>query len=69
MPLLVKSTELGEHAKVITVKAAGKGGKIDLDDLGLKKSYSSARAASAMPTYNDCMIEVPPHSLHGLSFR
>ncbi|EIN08975.1 NAD(P)-binding protein [Punctularia strigosozonata HHB-11173 SS5] len=57
MPLLVNATELGEDAKVITIKAAGQGGKIDLNDLGLKKHYSSAKAASAMPTYNDCMIE------------
>ncbi|KAF8885860.1 hypothetical protein CPB84DRAFT_1787979 [Gymnopilus junonius] len=40
--------ERGEAA-VVSVMAAGYGGKIDLNDLGLKKGYS--------PTYNDLMME------------
>jgi hypothetical protein len=38
--------------------SAGKGGQIDLDDLGLKKNDSVGMVAKAMPTYNDLMIEV-----------
>jgi hypothetical protein len=58
MPLLRKAKEQGEDAKVITVLAPGNGGKIDLNDLGLKKSYSTSNAAYSAPTYNDLMVEV-----------
>ncbi|EIN08968.1 NAD(P)-binding protein [Punctularia strigosozonata HHB-11173 SS5] len=57
MPLLRKAKEQGEDAKVLTVLAPGNGGKIDLDDLGLKKRYSTSNAAYSAPTYNDLMIE------------
>jgi hypothetical protein len=62
LPALKKAKELGEDAKVLSVLAAGKGGKIDLDDLGLKKHFSLGRAASQAPTYNDLMVEVSCHS-------
>ena len=62
MPLLGKAKEAGEDAKVLTVLAAGYGGKIDLDDLGLKKGYSVSNAALSAATYNDCMIQVSPPS-------
>ena len=42
----------------MSVLAAGKGGEIDVEDLGLKKSFSLATAALAAPTYNDLMLEV-----------
>jgi NAD(P)-dependent dehydrogenase (short-subunit alcohol dehydrogenase family) len=48
----------GEDAKVMTVLSAGKGGKIDLDDLGLKKTFSLPNAAAAGSTYNDLMVVV-----------
>jgi len=57
MPALLKAKEAGEDAKVMSVMAAGKGGGIDLDDLGLKKNYSVTAAALAAPTYNDLMVE------------
>ncbi|KAF9461000.1 hypothetical protein BDZ94DRAFT_1168553 [Collybia nuda] len=57
LPALVKAKEAGEEAKVLTVLAAGKGGPVNLDDLGLKKTYSVSNAALATPTYNDLMIE------------
>jgi len=41
----------------LTILGAGYGGKIDLDDLGLKKNYTLANAGSAAQTYNDIMIE------------
>ena len=58
MPLLEKAKEAGEDAKVLTVLGAGKGIKIDLNDLGLKKGYTVANSAPTAVTYNDCMIEV-----------
>jgi hypothetical protein len=38
--------------------AAGRNGNINLDDLALKKNYSVAIAAAAVPLYNDLMVEV-----------
>ena len=58
MPLLRKAKDAGEDAKVMSVLAAGHGGPVDLDDLGLKKGFSLSAAAVAAATYNDLMIEV-----------
>src|ERR1700679_2282769 len=58
MPLLRKAKDAGEDAKAMSVLAAGKGGPIDLDDLGLKKGFSLSAAGVAAATYNDLMIEV-----------
>jgi len=58
MPLLRKAKDAGQDAKVFTVLAAGKGGKLDMDDLGLKKTYSLSNAGLTAPTYNDLMMEV-----------
>ncbi|KAF7334711.1 hypothetical protein MVEN_02301800 [Mycena venus] len=57
VPALENAQRDGEDAKVISVLGAGDGGKIDLDDLGLKKNFSLANAAAAAPTYNDLMIQ------------
>jgi hypothetical protein len=58
LPLLRKGKDAGQDAKVFSVLAAGKGGGIDMDDLGLKKHFSLLNAALATPTYNDLMMEV-----------
>ena len=58
MPKLEKSVDKGEEARVLSVLAAGKGGTIDTDDLGLKKSSSLKRKADSATTYNDLMVEV-----------
>jgi NAD(P)-dependent dehydrogenase (short-subunit alcohol dehydrogenase family) len=55
---LKEAKEKNEDAKVLSVLAAGKGGKLDVDDLGLKKSFSIARAALQAPTYNDVIFDV-----------
>lgn len=57
MPLLTKAKADGEDASMTSVLAAGHGGTIDLDDLGLKKGYSLSAAATAATTYNDLMVE------------
>ncbi|KAJ7154044.1 NAD(P)-binding protein [Mycena filopes] len=46
----------GEDGKVMSVLAAGHGSAIDLEDLGLKKTFSLGNAAAAAPTYNDIMV-------------
>jgi hypothetical protein len=58
LPSLERAKEAGEEAKTVSVLAAGKGGEIDVDDLGLKKSFSLSNAAMAAPTYTDLMLEV-----------
>jgi NAD(P)-dependent dehydrogenase (short-subunit alcohol dehydrogenase family) len=63
MPLLQKAKDAGEDAKVMSVLAAGKGGPIDLDDLGLKKGYSLTEEMAASATYNDIMVDVSARPL------
>ncbi|KAF9460999.1 hypothetical protein BDZ94DRAFT_1310971 [Collybia nuda] len=57
MPSLLNAKGAGEDAKVMSVMAAGRGGEIDLEDLGLKKTYSLRSNAQAAPTYNDLMMQ------------
>jgi hypothetical protein len=58
LPSLEQAKKAGEEAKTISVLGAGKGGQIDVDDLGLKKSFSLLNAGLASATYNDLMLEV-----------
>ncbi|KIK64372.1 hypothetical protein GYMLUDRAFT_71305 [Collybiopsis luxurians FD-317 M1] len=55
--MLEKASGQGEDAKVLSVMAAGMGGPINVDDLGLRKTYSLSSAAAQAPTYNDLMME------------
>ncbi|KAJ6462427.1 hypothetical protein C8R45DRAFT_878596 [Mycena sanguinolenta] len=68
LPAVEAAHKAGEDAKAMSVMAAGYGGKIDLDDLGLKKSFSLPNAALAVPTYNDLMINDFAARHPGLSF-
>lgn len=59
LPALRRASDDKEDAKVISVFSAGMGkGEIDMEDLGLKKTYSLTRAASHAATYNDLMVDV-----------
>jgi hypothetical protein len=58
LPKIEKAVERGEDGRVLSVLAAGYGGPIDMDDLGLKKSYGLKRKADSATTYNDLMVEV-----------
>jgi hypothetical protein len=55
---LEKAADKGEDARVLTVLAAGKGGTIDIDDLGLKENTSLKRKADVATAYNDLFVEV-----------
>ncbi|KAI0744181.1 hypothetical protein C8Q80DRAFT_1107060 [Daedaleopsis nitida] len=57
IPLVRKAKDAGEDAKVMSILAAGQGGAMDLNDLGLRKNYSVARAGLTSPTYTDMMFE------------
>ncbi|KAJ3859440.1 hypothetical protein EV359DRAFT_75607 [Lentinula novae-zelandiae] len=56
MPALTKAKEAKEDAKVLSVASAGLGGKIDLEDLELKK-VSLIPFLRSISTYNDLMVE------------
>jgi len=58
LPSLERAKEAGEEAKTMSVLAAGKGGEIDMEDLGLKTGFSLSKAGLTSPTYNDLMLEV-----------
>ncbi|KAE9404725.1 hypothetical protein BT96DRAFT_955518 [Gymnopus androsaceus JB14] len=57
VPALVQAKEAGEDAKVFSVLAAGKGGKVNLEDLGLKKTFSFSNVFLETPTYTDLMMQ------------
>lgn len=38
-PMLEAAKDAGEEARVVSILAAGKGYKLDADDLGVKKTY------------------------------
>jgi NAD(P)-dependent dehydrogenase (short-subunit alcohol dehydrogenase family) len=56
-PALKRAKDANEEGAVMNVFAAGKGGPIDVDDLGLKENYSVKSSALAAPTYTDLMLE------------
>lgn len=64
LPQLNAAAEKGEEAKVMSVFSAGHGGPIDVNDLGLKRTYSLKNAAYQGITYNDLALEVRPLSSH-----
>ncbi|KAJ7441674.1 NAD(P)-binding protein [Mycena galericulata] len=68
VPALEAAHKEGEDAKVMSVLTAGWGGPIDLDDLGLKKTFSVKNAAAANSTYNDIMINDFAARYPGISF-
>jgi hypothetical protein len=58
MPLLQAARDAGQDERVMTVLHAGGGGRVDLPDLGLKRSFTLTRAVFAGSSYNDCVVEV-----------
>ncbi|KAG8698588.1 hypothetical protein FRC11_014316, partial [Ceratobasidium sp. 423] len=57
MPLLEKAKAQGEEARVLTILSAGTNGKLDENDLGLKKNYGLKAAADHATAMNDYMVE------------
>lgn len=56
--LLQKAKDEGQDASVLSVLAPTSEGRIDFDDLGLKKNYGASTYMSSSATYNDLMLEV-----------
>ncbi|CDO75656.1 hypothetical protein BN946_scf184941.g9 [Trametes cinnabarina] len=68
LPLLRKAKDAGEDAKVMSVLAPGHGTSVDLNDLGLKKNYTFAKAGMTSPTYTDLMMQTFSEQNPDLSF-
>ena len=62
LPLLRAAKEAGEDAHVLVVLAAGRGGPIDFEDMGLRKPYSLSTVRPTVVTYTDVMVEVSGNS-------
>ena len=60
LPLLQAASDAGEEVRVVSVLAAGEGGKLDREDLGLRENWSIARSFSQGCTYTSLLIEVRP---------
>lgn len=58
VPLLQKAKDAGEDARVLNVAAAGNGGPIDFNDLGLRKTYGLRTLRPTLCTYTDMVMEV-----------
>ena len=58
LPLLKNARAKGEEGRAMTVLGAAMGGKVDMNDLGLKKKWSIIRLAFQTGTYTDIMIKV-----------
>ncbi|KAG8846172.1 hypothetical protein FRB91_001111, partial [Serendipita sp. 411] len=56
-PLVEKAAENGETVGVASILAAGRGGPVQLDDLGLVKRYTLRNAEGHAVTYNDAAME------------
>ncbi|KAK2467310.1 hypothetical protein APHAL10511_000545 [Amanita phalloides] len=57
LPSIQRAKDAGEEAKVVSILGAGYGSAVDMNDLGLKKSFSPAAAGLSAPTYTDLMME------------
>lgn len=58
IPLVEKAEEGGEKTGVISVLAAGRGGPIDINDLGLHKGYGVTSSRYHAIAYTDAVFEV-----------
>jgi len=67
LPLLQKAKDAGEHASVMTVLGPG-GKKIELDNLGLKNSFSFVKAGWTCCAYNDLMVKSFAEQNPGIAF-
>lgn len=57
-PLLHTAKEKEQVASAMSVLGPIRAGKIDLDDLGMKKRYGLSKFSHAAATYTDLMVEV-----------
>lgn len=69
LPLLQSAKDAGEEARVLTVLAAGRGGPVDMDNIGLKNNYTPRMGMMQGVTYCSLAIEVSQSALEDLSTR
>ncbi|EPS95902.1 hypothetical protein FOMPIDRAFT_1062511 [Fomitopsis schrenkii] len=68
LPLLQKAKDAGEDARVLNVVAAGHGGPVDYNDMGLRKTYSLRTLRPIMVTYTDMAMETLAARVPGSTF-
>ncbi|KAG8905437.1 hypothetical protein FRC00_013258 [Tulasnella sp. 408] len=68
LPLLEKASTDGEEARVMSILSPASSGPLDTSDLGLKKTFSLARAAKHAPGYNDNFVAEYSSRYPGISF-
>ncbi|KAH9933470.1 uncharacterized protein B0H18DRAFT_983871 [Fomitopsis serialis] len=68
LPLLRAAREAGEDASLLNVLAAGRGGPVDLDDLGFQKPWSVRTLRPTVITYTDVMVESLAALAPGVTF-
>ncbi|KAG8810299.1 hypothetical protein FRC19_004633 [Serendipita sp. 401] len=56
-PLVEKAADRGELVGVTSILAAGRGGRVELDNLGLMKGYGRRTAQEHAVTYTDAAME------------
>ncbi|KAG8780870.1 hypothetical protein FRC15_009205 [Serendipita sp. 397] len=56
-PLVEKTADRGELVGVTSILAAGRGGRVELDNLGLMKGYGRRTAQEHAVTYTDAAME------------
>ncbi|KIO21686.1 hypothetical protein M407DRAFT_245407 [Tulasnella calospora MUT 4182] len=68
LPLLEKASTDGEEARVMSILDPGTGSPLDTSDLGLKNTFSLARAAKHARDYNDNFVAEYSSRHPGISF-
>lgn len=59
-PLVEKAALMGEEVGIMSILAAGRGGRVEISNLGLLRDYSLINQVAHSTTYTDCVFEVCP---------
>ncbi|TFY63880.1 hypothetical protein EVJ58_g2986 [Rhodofomes roseus] len=62
LPLLQKARDAGEDARVLNVGAAGHGGPINFNDMGMRQTSGVLKKRGIAVTYLDSVMEVSVHA-------
>ncbi|KAH9836131.1 uncharacterized protein C8Q71DRAFT_760776 [Rhodofomes roseus] len=68
LPLLQKARDAGEDARVLNVGAAGHGGPIDFNDMGMRQTSGVLKKRGIAVTYLDSVMEIFASRVPGAMF-
>ncbi|KAG8942031.1 hypothetical protein FRC00_012049 [Tulasnella sp. 408] len=68
LPFLEKAAESGQEARVMSITDPKIARALDVEDFGLKKNYSLARAAQQNSAYNNAMVQEYSRLYPNMSF-